>query len=116
MKPEGRANRRSPRISSENLVSYILLNRNNQPIRQGIGRTLNVSEGGILLETYSPIEGRNMLSLAIGLENDLMEFKGKTIYSKSLRDGRFELGIKFVDLDEKKLNFLKQYISMFANQ
>jgi len=92
------------------------LNRNNQPIKQGIGRTLNVSEGGILLETYSPIEARNMLSLAIGLENDLMDFKGKIIYSKAFRENRFEHGIKFVDLDERKLNFLKQYISMFANQ
>lgn len=94
-------------------MSYTLIDKDNYPIGQGIGRTLNVSEGGILLQTHSPLDARNTLLLTIGLEDDLTEFEGQIIYTRALQEKRYEHGIKFIRLDEKKLSFLKQYIVMF---
>jgi len=94
-------------------VSYTLIDKDNYPIGQGIGRTLNVSEGGILLQTHSPLDARNTLLLTIGLEDDLTEFEGQIIYTRSLQEKRYEHGIKFIHLDKEKLNFLRQYIVMF---
>ena len=49
--------RKHPRVNALNL-SYICLDEDQQVIKQGMGRTLNVSESGILLETHFPIEAR----------------------------------------------------------
>lgn len=107
--------RRRLRIDSRNLVSYTLLDDDGKPIKQGIGRTLDVSENGIRLEAYSPLDPRNVLLLTIGLENDLMEFRGKIVYTKPAQGNRCEHGIQFIDLDEKRSSFLRQYIVMVHN-
>ena len=64
--------RRHKRIYSLNL-SYLCVNANNEVVRQGMGRTLNVSESGILLETLFPLAKQQLLSLAIGIEADLVD-------------------------------------------
>jgi hypothetical protein len=46
--------RKHERIQSLNL-SYICLDEDANIIKQGMGRTLNISESGILLETHFPM-------------------------------------------------------------
>ena len=104
------------RIESPNLLSYVCLDANNHEMMQGMGRTLNVSEGGILLETHVPIDPRHIVSLTIALENDLMDLKGKIAHSRKREDGRFESGIEFVKMDEEKRVFVRQYLLLFRDQ
>jgi hypothetical protein len=83
--------RRLPRFRSLNLLSYVCVDENKQVVKHGMGRTLDVSEHGILLETHAPIDSQYTLSLAIGLEEDLMtDINGKVVYSKANDVGRFE--------------------------
>jgi len=105
-----------PRIESSNLLSYICLDENNHEMMQGMGRTLNVSEGGILLETHVPIYPHHIVSLTMALEDDLMDFKGKIAYSRKREDGRFESGIEFIEMDEEKQRFYRQYILIFRDK
>ncbi len=104
------------RIESSNLLSYVCLDENNHEMMQGMGRTLNVSEGGILLETHVPIDPHHIVSLTIALENDLMDLKGKIAYSRKQEDGKFESGIEFMEMDEEKRRFIRQYILIFRGQ
>jgi len=106
----------APRIESSNLLSYVCLDENNHEMMQGMGRTLNVSEGGILLETHVPIDPHHIVSLTIALENDLMDLKGKIAYSRKREDGKFESGIEFMEMDEEKRRFIRQYILIFRDQ
>ena len=108
--------RRKPRIGSHNLVSYMCMDEDNQAIKQGIGRTLNISEGGILLETHSPIETGRIVSLTIGMEDDLMDFRGKIAHSKERDDGRFETGIEFSTMNAEEMVFLQQFITIFRGE
>jgi hypothetical protein len=108
--------RKNPRIDSPNLLSYVCLDENNQIMKQGMGRTLNVSEGGILLETHVPMDSQHTVSLTIGLEDDLMDFKGKIGHCKQREDGKFESGIEFIETDETKLRFFKQFMLIFKGQ
>jgi len=108
--------RKYPRIDSHNLVSYVCLDEENHISGGGMGRTLNVSEGGILLETHIPINLHPAVSLTIGLEDELMNIEGKVTYSKKRADGKFETGIQFLESDEKKLRFLKQFITLFTGE
>ena len=82
--------RQHPRIDSLNLISYVCIDETDTDVIQGMGRTLNVSEGGILLETHIQIDPKHTLSLTIGLEEDLVDIKGEVAHSKPGEDDNFE--------------------------
>ncbi len=104
-----------PRIDALNLIAYDCMDENGQVVMHGMGRTLNISEGGILLETHVQIEQQYDALLSIGLENDLIDIKGKVIASKPGKVGKFESGIKFLEIGETALSILKLYVKAFKN-
>ena len=102
--------RKHQRIRSLNL-SYVCLDENNNIVKQGMGRTLNISESGILLETHFPIESQYLVLLTIALEEDLLEFKGKPIHARSIESGEFEVGIEFLEPDPDSIRLLENFIN-----
>jgi hypothetical protein len=107
-------NRRCERVASLNLLHFTGY-RNDVIIKQGMGRTLDVSESGILLETHFLMELQDQLSLTIGLEDDLVEMKGRVVYRNEEEGGKFKMGIEFFEVDNKALQILKQYIVLFKS-
>jgi hypothetical protein len=107
--------RRHVRIDSFNL-SYICVDEKGEVVNQGMGRTLNVSESGILLETYFLIESGQLLELTIALDDKLIDIKGKVVHHRRGKGRSFEAGIEFADLTEEMLNDIKIYIEMFQNR
>ena len=103
--------RKHERIQSLNL-SYICLDEEENIIKQGMGRTLNISESGILLETHFPIESQHVVQLTISLEEDLLDLKGKPVHIHSREEGKYEIGIQFIDLDQHSAALLKKFISV----
>ncbi len=103
--------RKHDRIRSLNL-SYICLDEDKNIVKQGMGRTLNISESGILLETHFPIEPRHFVLLTISLEEDLLDIKGKPIHIRSSKEGKYEIGIQFLELDQNANKILKKFISV----
>lgn len=104
--------RKHARINSLNL-SYVCLNENNEIIKQGMGRTLNVSESGILLETHFPIDNTAIVTLTLGLKEDLVDIKGRPVHSSTNAEGKHEVGIAFIEPDGKTRKALKTFISAF---
>ena len=102
--------RKHERIQSLNL-SYICLDEDQNIVKQGMGRTLNISESGILLETHFPIEPKHILQLTISLEEDLLDIQGKPVHIRSNKEGKYEIGIEFFELDQKSAEVLKEFIS-----
>jgi c-di-GMP-binding flagellar brake protein YcgR len=107
--------RKHARISSLNL-SYVCLDENNQIIKQGMGRSLNVSESGILLETHFPIDDQQTVILTLGLEEDLIDIKGRPIHSHTNDEGKYEVGIEFLEFDAKARKALKKFIAAFQKK
>ena len=107
--------RKHQRIPSLNL-SYICLDENNNIIKQGMGRTLNISESGILLETHFPIEPQYLVLMTIALEEDLLEIKGKPIHARSNETGEFEVGIEFLEPDQDSIRLLQNFISKYESR
>jgi hypothetical protein len=107
--------RKHQRIPSLNL-SYICLDENNNIIKQGMGRTLNISESGILLETHFPIEPQYLVLMTIALEEDLLEIKGKPIHSRSNETGEFEIGIEFLEPDRDSIRLLENFINKYESR
>lgn len=102
--------RKHERIQSLNL-SYICLDEDENIVKQGMGRTLNISESGILLETHFPIEPEHLIQLTISLEEDLLDLKGKPVHVRASDEGKYEIGIQFIELDQDATKLLKKFIS-----
>jgi len=101
------------RINALNLISYECSDETGQMVLQGMGRTLNISEGGILLETHVQLEPQHTVSLAIGLEDELIYISGTVVVSKPGKEDKFESGIQFADIGETELEVLKLFIQAF---
>jgi len=106
--------RKHARINALNLISYSCIDETVQAIAQGMGRTLNVSQNGILLETHVPIDPKYTVALAIGLEDELLNIKGRVAFSIASGEDRFEAGIEFIETDEAALDVLNKYIKAFS--
>ena len=103
--------RKHERIQSLNL-SYICLDEDQNIVKQGMGRTLNISESGILLETHFPIESKHTIQLTISLEENLLDIKGTPVHVREIDGGKYQIGIQFVDLDDNATDTLKKFISV----
>jgi hypothetical protein len=100
------------RVNALNL-SHVAVDDREESVKQAIGRTLNVSETGILLETHFPIESDQNVELTLGFEEDLVNLKGKVIHLLNGETGKFEMGIQFTDIDDEGINVIKEFIGKF---
>jgi len=105
--------RKHSRIDSLNLLSYLYCDENEEDANQGMGRTLNISESGVLLETHSPIGTACLVSLTIGFQEDVVDIKGRVVYKQRNEKGLYESGIEFSDMDETARAVLRRYIAAF---
>ncbi|RJQ87951.1 MAG: PilZ domain-containing protein [Desulfobacteraceae bacterium] len=108
--------RKHSRIGSINLLNYVYCDENEEEADQGMGRTLNVSESGILLETHNRIDPSHVVCLTIGFREDVVDIKGRVIYTKENTRGLFESGIEFFAMDDAARQVLENYIQAFNTQ
>ena len=111
----GKEKRKFIRIDSLNL-SYVLVDAPNDDEKQTMGRTLDVSEAGIRLETPVPVKLNSTLIMTIGLEEELVDIKGRVVHSSKAEGDRYQLGVEFFDADEKASDILKKFIAAFQRQ
>ena len=102
--------RKHPRINSLNLLAYVCMNENSEIVRQGMAKTLDVSEGGILMETHVPVDPQHTVSLTLGLQDELTDVKGKVIHFRKDGNGRFQSGIQFMENQEPTWGVLRKFI------
>jgi len=107
--------RQHTRFDSLNLLHYAIPGEG-VPHEQGMGRTLNVSVTGILLETHQPMEVDQTVGLTIGLEEELVVIQGKTMHCKPAGSERYVTGIHFLEMPPEPLAVLIKYIELFESQ
>jgi predicted Zn finger-like uncharacterized protein len=102
--------RRHRRVKTQNLISYFSFNETGKLISEGIGRALNISKDGLLLETPYPIESEQISLMAADLEENIFEINGRLVYSKKLSTGMYQHGIAFVGSDEEVVKFIVKLV------
>ncbi len=102
--------RKYKRIDSKNLLNYSCLDRDGSEAVRGMGRTMDISRNGILLETHISVEAFDKISLTIGLEDELIDLIGQIVYSREEKNGKFRTGIEFKKSDIKAQETLKEFI------
>jgi len=99
------------------LISHVSIDQSGKWIFQGMSsRAVDISRGGILLETPHSI-GSGFLSLmTVDKENNLIEIKGKLIYCVKLPNGIYCSGVTFIVTDEQVTKFVTKSIKVFNHR
>ena len=114
--PEQINRRKHPRIQTRNLISHLTIEDHGKPISQGLSKTIDISKGGILLETPHSIEPGLISLVAVGLDNKFIEIQGELVYSKRTDSGMYRSGIKFVGIDDQVTRFIIGLIKEYNNR
>jgi predicted Zn finger-like uncharacterized protein len=114
--PDATNRRRHKRIETKNLISHVTVDEHGQAISQGIGETVDISKGGILLETPHPIELGLVVLTTVDLDNNFLEIKGNLVYCRKTATGMYHSGIRFVDTNEQMVNFAVKLIKEYNHR
>ncbi len=111
--PEAVDPRRYVRVKTRNLISYLSYDEDDNLISQGIGIAMDISKGGILLETAIPIKPGMVVLSATDQEKNLMELRGKLIHSNQSKTGTYFSGIEFISVDERIKDFITSLVKEY---
>jgi len=107
--------RKHSRVDSIYLLSYVNLDENDKEIVQGMGRTINVSESGIMLETHVAFKENDTVDVVVGIKEDMVTIRGKVVFTRATETGRYQSGIQFLTIADASLETLRRYIDAFNN-
>jgi len=102
-----REKRASRRIRTLNLTSYTPKKADEQEYIVSIGRTLDVSEGGVKVETHRKLEDGAELEMDIAVEDKIITAKGEVVHTEDLGNGLFGTGIRFTSISEEDRDSLR---------
>ena len=102
--------RRWTRIPAEHLVSYTHFDEQMIPDDVGMARTLDLSEGGILLEMTRYLEEGSPLEIKMVSGDKTLRARGRIAHSQRLSSGRWRVGLDFTDIAEGDLTVIAQEV------
>lgn len=108
--------RKYPRVPVSNIVSYVCIDKDGNELDQGMGKTVNISQGGVLLETTRPIESDFILLMTIDLDNKVIQTKGDVVHTRSVDSGKYFTGVRFDGEREKVIQVVKSFIIDYHKQ
>ncbi len=77
---------------------------------QKISRSMNVSKGGVRLQSSFLVDSGEVLDITMALGESLVTFKGKVVYITPSEDEGFELGISISDIENEDKITLTRFI------
>ena len=93
---------RHKRLETLNLVSFTHKDPDGRVDLEIVGRTLDLSEGGIFLEIPQPVPGGNAeVDVTLGIREHVIHTPGAIVHQRKLKNGHTGLGIAFKHLSEK---------------
>ena len=84
--------------------------------REGKGTTINISKGGVLLETPFPIEKGQKVALVLTLEKEFVYISGSVAHTRRENDRCYKTGVAFLSIDDRGLAILDKYIKLFLKK
>jgi c-di-GMP-binding flagellar brake protein YcgR len=106
--------RKHPRVDITNLISYRCLDGSGNLKQEGRGKSINISQGGILIETHDPFEWQDTLSLSIDIEDESVNIKGKVVYCNASNFGKYRTGIQFLETNKKIVSFVEGLLKTYS--
>ena len=107
--------RRYLRPEALNLLDYLVVDAKGRQGEYSMARTLNVSKGGILMETHIPLPRGQQVMITLGLHDQLIDVMGRIVYTAE-ESGRFQNGIEFFHLTDGDKRILDRYVTAFNDR
>ncbi|NOZ24343.1 MAG: PilZ domain-containing protein [Planctomycetes bacterium] len=101
--------RRAARITFKGLVHCEQVDVSRLSHNETMGRTLDISEGGILLEAQQHFPLLSQIDFGVALGDEIIDAKGKVIHLSQKEDGKIHMGIQFVEMSEPDKEKLREY-------
>ncbi len=108
--------RKHVRVDSLNLVSFECMDALGQGTRRGMGKTLNITEAGALLESHVALEPGETIALSLGLENDTVDLTARVVYTMTGYGGTVRAGLRFDPPDADTLARLHAHLARIGEQ
>jgi len=105
--------RKHPRVKIHNLISYVCLDEDGKPIKNLMGTALDVSQGGLLLETTHQIEPGDVILITTDDQDRLIEINGKATYCREIGGGKFYVGISLQGSHNENIQFVRSMIRAY---
>ncbi len=106
--------RRFPRLDSSHLISYTHYDETDTPDAMGMGKTLDLSQGGVTIQTHASFPAGTGLELVIAIEERLIKAKGRVIHSRQVEEELFDVGVCFTEIDEADRESLNQFFKKIS--
>jgi hypothetical protein len=116
VKVETAERRKHPRTKTKNLLSYVGIDDRGNQKEQGMGKAIDVSVGGILIETLNPIISKGIVLTVTGTKGELINIEGKVVNHRLEGFGVFRTGIQFIEDEEKNKSFIINLIKEYSKQ
>ena len=85
--------RKNPRVSTVNLISYAGTGEGGDSLDQGMGKALDIGQGGLLMETSALIQAQYILLTSMNVNEELIKVKGRVVYCREIEPGVFHAPI-----------------------
>jgi c-di-GMP-binding flagellar brake protein YcgR len=105
--------RKYPRVSIHVPVNYALLDEKGDIVSELIGVALDVSLGGILLESIDFVATEYVTISFIDLENQVAQMKCKMAFSRKTDLGLVRTGLSFEGSEAEKSDFAAKMIRAY---
>jgi hypothetical protein len=109
----GANQRQYARVKTGNLISYACIDAQGTVIKQGMGKALDISQNGLMLESGCPIESEYISLLSADPDDRLVNIVGKVAYMRRGRSGSYKIGIRFTGSHEENVQFATSLIKTF---
>ena len=102
--------RRYQRVETPGLLSYTCMDEQGTPVEEGMGNALNVSQGGLQLETHEAVYPGQIHLITSSVNDELIDAYGRVVYSREIGPNQFLTGINFLDHNENTREFVVELI------
>ena len=111
--------RKYRRINISKDVDYVSLDDKLQKTEEGKGKILhilNISQGGVLMETQKVIDSKNILIVTLDLEDNKIKIGGEVIHSREVAPNGALTGIRFVQPHKKQSEIIAKFIKAYYSR
>lgn len=105
--------RQYARVETCNLISYACIDAQGTMIKQGMGKALDISQNGLMLECGYPIESEYISLMSADPDDRLVDIVGKVAHTRRSPAGNYRIGIRFTGSHEENVQFATSLIKTF---
>ena len=105
--------RKYPRVKIYYPISYVCIDEKDCVVQQNMGVVLNISQGGILIETADSVFSKYISLISVDIKENIIEIKGKVAYCKKNKSGKYRTGISFKGTYAQNIHFAKGLIKSY---